>query len=164
MNNRVLDSYQEVCKVLGLVDNNCEWKRVLDAAFASLNGEKSRGFFALVLLFCEIPNPIELFEAFKETFIEDIRRQSEITDGDLLRAMALKRIGTELESHGRCLRDYGLPEIDLETIQVLDTVMDRHAEREPLVIREERNYDEMALKSLLEKCLSRNSQGALTPL
>ncbi len=78
--NRTSGSYQEVCQSLRLIDDNCEWKQVLDAALASLNGQRSRAFFATLLLSCEIPNLIELFEAFQETFIEHLRRQFEKTE------------------------------------------------------------------------------------
>ena len=56
-----MNSYKEVCCALGILEDNEEWDKVLADALSSLTGKRARQLFAVMLIFCEIPHPYQLF-------------------------------------------------------------------------------------------------------
>ena len=66
-------SYKQICCMLGILHDDDEWNKVLTEAFSSLNGYKSRSFFAVLMVFCDLPNSSELLNQHFEALTEDIR-------------------------------------------------------------------------------------------
>ena len=101
INSYVCDSYKETCIGLGIVEGSEEWELVLSEAFSSLTGRKARNLFAMTLVFCEIPKPVELFQKFVDVLVEDIRYRYPDCAEHLLQCYALHQIENELSVFSR---------------------------------------------------------------
>lgn len=61
INNITYNTFREACDALGLLDNDNEWLSTIEASNWA-TAQQLRRLFASMLLFCEISNPLNLFE------------------------------------------------------------------------------------------------------
>lgn len=117
INNINYNTYREACNALGLLEDDNEWLLAIEEASNWANGSQLRRLFVSMLLYCEIANPVNLFEHSWKTMTEDtiykIRntyRLSNITllDSDL-RSHVLHEIENLLIDNNTNLTNYGLP-------------------------------------------------------
>ncbi|OMO51526.1 hypothetical protein COLO4_37635 [Corchorus olitorius] len=132
-------TFQRACEVLGLLGDDKEWQEALTQTSHWATSPQLRQFFVLILIFCDVANPAELFEKNLRLFGDDIvyrfrqaygSRNYKISDPDL-RSYVLVTLEDLLLKHGSCLAEKKLPQPKSCDRRILD---DR-------LIHEELNYD-----------------------
>ena len=144
INDVTYPTYKEACYALGLLDDDKEWHDSLIEASNWASGQQLRQLFVTMLLFCEVADPLSLWESNWKLITEDIlnrqRRilqfQELILSDDQLRNYGLYEIEQILQQYGRSLRDYPqMPQPNMDLIQ--------NGNR---LIQEEMSYDVSSLK------------------
>ena len=74
-NGKVCESYQEVCRELGLLKDDLEWRQVLEDSSGLKLCKQIRELFIVILMFCQPSNQRQLFEEFWDTWIDDFELQ-----------------------------------------------------------------------------------------
>lgn len=74
VNGVVHETYQAACLALGLLENDNHWHDTLAEASVSSGPSKLRELFAIILVFCNVSNPLELWNKFGKHFNEDLVR------------------------------------------------------------------------------------------
>jgi hypothetical protein len=150
-----LESYQEVCRVLGLLQDDKEWDQVLSDGSVTQMCPALRELFITILIFCMPANPRELFEKHYMDWTDDIQRQStekgHVLNDEQLRILILLDIQQRLQSWGRNLSMLRLPdptEIEIKTVSLTQ-------KRHPAIIREELDFDRVDLEQLVEERCSK---------
>ena len=64
------ETYRQACQLLGLLQSDNQWRWSLEEACQSRMPGSIRHLFAMLLSYCEVSNPLALWEAFKETMAE----------------------------------------------------------------------------------------------
>ena len=134
------DSYQAVCRELGLLNDDQEWCTVLrDAAITHMSSQ-IRALYVVILLFCQPADPAQLFNEFWSDWSDDYQyrgQQRGITFTDeQLRTMVRLDLQVRLQADGKDLEFFGLePMTDEERASVNGLVNTEEA-----VIREELDY------------------------
>ncbi|CAI0430085.1 unnamed protein product [Linum tenue] len=114
----VCPSYEKACEKLGLLSDSSEWVRVFQEISASSMPNLIRSTFVCMLMFCEVPNPIELFESSWKFMAEDhaysLRKQFHSTafqpSEERLRNWVLRQLQALLGSHSSSLAQFNLPQ------------------------------------------------------
>ena len=70
-NGRVCETYQEVCRELGLLRDDQEWQQVLEEAAGTQLPTQLRELYVVILMFCQPSNPCSLFDEFWNTWTDD---------------------------------------------------------------------------------------------
>ncbi|GFT83559.1 ATP-dependent DNA helicase [Nephila pilipes] len=70
-------TFQATCRALGLLEDDTHWNRTLEEASISDSPHKIRELFAIVIVFCQVRDPIKLWGKYWESLSVDIRRQME---------------------------------------------------------------------------------------
>ncbi|KAK4516577.1 uncharacterized protein ATC70_011551 [Mucor velutinosus] len=102
-NGRVYPSYQATARAMGLLqDDNNEWNDTMSEASTTMSPQKIRQLFCILLSFCDVSDPFQLWLNHRLHLAEDYlyRRQQE--------ARALNQpVPTEItdEMYGHCLLD-----------------------------------------------------------
>ena len=137
---RVCDSYQAVCRELGLLRDDQEWSTVLTEAAGTQLCPQIRALYVVILLFCQPADPRKLFDDFWADWTDDFKRRGErwgmtFTD-DQLKTMVRLDLQVRLQSHEQDLPNFGLDpmtEAEKATVEGLVNI-------EEAVIREEMDY------------------------
>jgi hypothetical protein len=66
------DTFKDACITMGLIVNDNEWHQALEEAGLWALGRQLRDMFASVLMFCEVTNPRQLWDAHWESLSDDI--------------------------------------------------------------------------------------------
>ncbi len=148
----VFGSFQEVCCVLGLLKSTTEWEKVFKEAISSLSGSKSRSFFVMLLIFCEIPNPTKHLMKHVQELSEDLSYGYPTLTAQQLQTVALTHIGTLLKSHGRTLQHYSLPVPTSQKNWDVEVCQQGNDPAIPQILGEETDFDRTVLKSFVERC------------
>ena len=77
INGEQKDSYQDVCRELGLLQDDKEWDQVLTEGAVTQMCPALRELFITILLFCSPGNPTELFENHFLEWADDIKRKAD---------------------------------------------------------------------------------------
>ncbi|KAJ8888854.1 hypothetical protein PR048_008348 [Dryococelus australis] len=72
--SRALQTHQAACLAFCLLENDNHWHETLTEASLRCGAPKLRELFANMLVFCNISNPLALWESFRENFSEDLIR------------------------------------------------------------------------------------------
>ena len=138
---RECETYQEVCRELGLLDDDLEWERVLAEAGATQMCAQIRGLFVLILRFCLPSNPRALFDQFWHEWVDDFeykaRQRGIELDESQLKTMLLLDLELRLLSYEETLEKHCLPTPEPEQVRRVEHV----ARTEAVVIREELDFD-----------------------
>ena len=148
---QVCDTYKQVCVELGLLNDDEEWRRVLEEAGATQMPRKLRELFVVILVFCQPSQPGELFEEFWSDWVEDYELQSrrrgvELSDQQK-RTMLLLDLEMRLQSFEKQLGHCELPELTAEDLASVQHV----ARTDPVVVREELDFDVAELRTAVNE-------------
>ena len=137
----VYDTYQAVCRELGLLSDDQEWNSVLTHAAGTQMCPQLRALFVVILMFCSPADPARLFDEFWKTWTDDFKRRAENQEQtyteDQLKTMVRLDLQTRLNSHEKDLQDFNMePITDEEKATVEGLVNIQEA-----VIREELDFD-----------------------
>ena len=69
------ETYQEVCRELGLLTDDQEWQRVLEESISTRLCAQMRELYMVILIFCQPSNPRGLFDEFWHTWTDDFEQQ-----------------------------------------------------------------------------------------
>ena len=143
------ESYQEVCRVLGLLQDDREWEEVLSEGAGTKMCSALRELFVIILMFCSPSNPSELFNKFWVDWTDDFKRNAErkeiILNEQQLKTLVTLDIQQRLQSWNRGLQTFRIPEPTLEEISKISFDETRQL---PVLIREELDYDVVQMKKI----------------
>ena len=146
-----VDTFQEMCEYLGLLDGNQEWESVLEEAANSSSSPQLRSLYVIILMFCEPSNPLSLFEKFWELWCDDFNHKATkrgiALDFEQKRTMLLLDLQLRLQSFEKDLGHFGLPEPSQEEQARVEIITNN----EPVIIREEKDFDVDDLKKQAEE-------------
>ena len=71
-----MESYQEVCRALGLLQDDREWDEALNEGALTCMPAALRELYITILMFCMPSNPKELFEAHYLEWADDFERDA----------------------------------------------------------------------------------------
>ena len=142
---KVCDSYQEVCRELGLLSSDQEWVKVLKDAASTQYCNRIRELFVIILMFCQPSDPKKLFEKLWVDWTDDLKQNGEqmgytISDNQL-KTMVRLDLQQRLQSYEKNLHDLGLDQMTNEERSTVSWM-----DEDPLV-RDEKQYDITVLKS-----------------
>ena len=113
------DTYEQVCREKGLLNNDLEWQRTLEEACVRASPRQIRHLFVSILGTCFPDNAIDLWEEFKSHMSEDFVHTHHLEDR-MAEQYALKEIDESLRfTHGTSVNSYGislvegLPHLDI---------------------------------------------------
>ena len=149
------ETFQEVCRELGLLRDDQEWLRVLSEASSTRLCPQLRELYVIILMFCLPSNPRGLLDEFWETWVEDFEHQGQkrgiMLSEKQVKTMLLLDLELRLQSFEKQLVDFGLPVPTEEELSHVDNVTSTEA----VVIREERDYDVDELAAKVEATIPR---------
>ncbi|GFQ65995.1 ATP-dependent DNA helicase [Trichonephila clavata] len=70
-------SFQVACIALSLLEDDTHWNSPLEQASISEFPNKIRELFAILLVFCQVGDPIKLWEKHRDSLAEDVKKQFE---------------------------------------------------------------------------------------
>jgi len=108
------DTFKDACIAMGLLEDDNEWHQALEEAGIWASGRQLRDMFASMLMFCEVTNPKQLWDAHWESLSDDIeamthREHDDPTvtlSEDVLKDCALYEINQVLICNGHRLEDF----------------------------------------------------------
>ena len=68
-------TFQSACNALGMLDDGKHWVIALEEARTYITPYKMRELFSIMLVHCELPDPLSLWEKFKLDMADDLIRQ-----------------------------------------------------------------------------------------
>ena len=136
VNGEVCATYREACTRLGLLEDDAHWDSALTEASIGRKARQLRNLFATMIVFCELSNPLELWEKHKASFAEDIlNRQRQLNPNIELNEQMFNEALLRIENKvmylgGRPLNEYELPAVRRDQDTAVATLL-----------TEEMNYD-----------------------
>lgn len=75
---------QDACKALGLLDDESHWENTLSDASICCTPKSLRCLFTIMLTFCQITDPLMLWQNYRESMADDIlhRKRQELSSND----------------------------------------------------------------------------------
>ena len=144
-------SYQEVCRELGLLQDDLEWDQVLTEGAAIKLSPALRELFTTILLFCTAADPKELFNKHFMEWTDDFQsaalKKGLILTEQQLRTLVLLDLESRLQSREKDLTTLELPrptEEELSEVEVFQSQV-------PVLIREELDFDVNQMKKLVKE-------------
>ena len=144
----VCPTYQEVCRRLGLLQDDNEWHEALEQAAVTGTGPQLRELYVTILLFRNPANPRQLFDDHWGEWGDDMRRREgrevSLTETQLM-TLVLLDIDQRLQSWEKNLATFSLhvPSAD-ERLEV-----EEHFDSTPVLIKEELEFDVEEMKELV---------------
>ncbi|KAI3505740.1 hypothetical protein L1887_27949 [Cichorium endivia] len=146
VNEIVYPSYRLACEALGLIGDDKEWQFALDDASSWASSVQLRALFCHLLLFCDVSNPLKMWEYAQSKMTDDIRHafsstshcRGNVVSDDIVQQQLLLELEKYLNAStpSKSLSDFQLPIPSSSTYAVLGNRL----------LLEETNYD----KSLLQ--------------
>ncbi|GKD98118.1 DNA helicase [Tanacetum coccineum] len=145
VDKKIYPTNRAACKALGLLGSDQEWVTTLQEAVVSATAGELRKLFVQLLIFCDVSDPVSLWETFWKDMSDDIPRKLSKTlqipkiekNETTLKASVLFEIETILNSHPKSLKDFGLPMPPKRMLTLLENRL----------LMEERSYN----RELLQK-------------
>ncbi|CAN1162476.1 ATP-dependent DNA helicase PIF1, partial [Linum perenne] len=117
VNGTVCRSFKVACQKLGLLANDDEWLLVMNEVGQWGMCSLLRTLFVSMLMFCELANPIDLFNKTWELIAEDIsykyRRENRVyavvADSEIVKNRLLQQLDHLLAAYTSSLAHFGLP-------------------------------------------------------
>lgn len=137
-------NYRSACKSLGLLEDDQHWKNTLTEAAINEHPHKIRQLFVVMLLFCEISDPLNLWMQFRDILSEDImleakRKDTNITYNENIYNQCLFLIDKDVQKVlGKRIDIYRLP-------------LPNVAARSMSLYASEHSYDLAQLKDIIDK-------------
>ncbi|CAN6997035.1 unnamed protein product [Brassica oleracea var. botrytis] len=132
--------FRDACYARGLLDDDKEWHEAIVEPSYWATGRQLRRLFITILLYCEVGNPLKLWDHTWKILAEDIlyMKQREFNTPGLiledaqLQQYTLIEIERLLKENDKSLTDFrGMPKPDTSVLQEISNT----------VLREELNYD-----------------------
>ena len=149
VNGKCQETYQEVCRLLGLLQDDREWDEILTEGAVTKMCSSLRELFTTILLFCSPANPRILFEKhfmeWTDDYVRDASKKKITLNEKQLKTLILLDIRHRLQSWDKNLKGFGLLEPtneDIEDAAITET------DKMPAVIREELDFDIKELEEL----------------
>ena len=77
VDGEAFETYQAVCRHLGLLTDDQEWTEVLADAGATNHCQQIRALYVVILLYCQPADPKRLFDEFWDQWTDDFVRIQE---------------------------------------------------------------------------------------
>jgi hypothetical protein len=78
------DTFKDACIAMGLLADDNEWHQALEEAGLWALGQQLRDLFAFILMFCEVMNPRQVWDAHWESLSDDIEAMTRHERDDLV--------------------------------------------------------------------------------
>ena len=146
----VQESYQEVCRQLGLLQDDREWDEALAEGALTAMPSSLRELYVIIVLFCMPANPKELFNNHYNEWADDfkagaLRKNIVLTEAQI-RTLVLLDIKHRLQSWDRDINIINIPQ---PTNQELEDVAFTYSSNYPVLIQEELEFDVNILKEIV---------------
>ena len=146
------ESFQEVCRCLGLLQDDNEWDEALTEGALTAMPSTLRELFVTIVLFCMPSNPKELFTKHYLEWADDfkataLKKNIELTDTQI-KTLVLLDIKRRLQSWDRDIKIINIPE---PTQQELEEVAFTNNSNIPVLIQEELDFDVNKLKETVNE-------------
>ena len=112
----ICTTFKETAFTYGLLESDQEWFECMSEASVSFMPRQLRSLFVTILVFGEPAQPIDLWEKYKESMGEDIKRNGSMyfrgSQEELQKCVqndVLKYLQEELGTLSTCLENFGLP-------------------------------------------------------
>ncbi|XP_022041450.2 uncharacterized protein LOC110944034 [Helianthus annuus] len=137
VNGHVCATYRNACERLGLIGDDREWSYAFEEASLWATSSELRSLFIQILLYCDISDPLQLWNAHWPRMADDGERSFGIVNDDDRRQFVLyeRELLLQSGSTGSSLQEFGLP---MPTPGMLERLNNR-------MLMEEKNYDRHAL-------------------
>ncbi|XP_020113189.1 uncharacterized protein LOC109727463 [Ananas comosus] len=89
------ETFRSACQALGLLGDDNEWRAALSEATLWCSACQLRQLFVTILLYCEVTDPLKLWEEFWESFADDIVHKLQT----ILGLQNLRMPQVELQNH-----------------------------------------------------------------
>jgi hypothetical protein len=114
MDGKEHDTFKDACIAMGLLANDNERHQALEEASVWASGRQLRDMFASMLMFYEVTNPKQLWDAHWESLSNGIEAMTHCEHADptvtlfkdALKVRALYEIDHVLMRNGHCLEDF----------------------------------------------------------
>jgi hypothetical protein len=108
------DTFKDACIAMGLLADNNEWRQALKEVGLWASGRQLHDMFASMLMFCEVTNPKQLWDAYWESLSDEIEVMTRCEPDDptvtlfkdVLKDRALYEIDQVLIRNGHHLEDF----------------------------------------------------------
>ncbi|XP_076927004.1 uncharacterized protein LOC143590390 [Bidens hawaiensis] len=87
VNGEIYPTFRAACEALGLLGDDREWSSAIDEASRWASASELRALFVQMLLYCDISNPLELFNKHWQKMGDDGQRAYGIANEDDLKAV-----------------------------------------------------------------------------
>lgn len=151
------ESYKEVCRHLGLLQDDQEWHQALTEASITMFCCGLREMYVTILMFCEPSNPCELFNNHWLEWVDDFNDRArkrgrilwnEQLPDEQLKTMVLVDIDRRLQSWERTLQHFGLPKPTADDLLLVNQEDDQLFLQ--ALIREEMDFDWQEMRELAQ--------------
>ena len=149
-----MDSYKDVCCALGVLADDNEWDKVLAESLSTVSSQKARELFAVMLLFCEVHNPLQLFSKYLDFFADDLRRQDASLSQRVLEIYARRELSGELQLRSRKLEDFNIPAVSTQELEELRVVTKQLTYSNSFLFLEETDFSRAQLIDFVSLCQS----------
>ena len=155
------ESYHEVCRLLGLLQDDKEWDAVLTEGSVTKLSAALRELYTTILFFSMPANPKELFDnhylEWTDDFVYEAEEKGILLDEQQLKTMVLIDLKKRMQSWERQLSAFGLKEPTQEELEAVNLA---DIEDTSALIREELNFNTNEIKKMVDerKCQFTNSQ------
>lgn len=144
VDGEVQPTFQEACKKMGLLADECEVDQVMEEAALVKFGAQLRALLATILVFIRPANPLHFWEQHKHSLCEDLMHHDGVAQPtEEIVTKVLQDIQEHLERCSFSLTDFHLPIPDA-------TILRNHGSKE---VCEETSYDVGALQHFLQENL-----------
>ncbi|GJR91995.1 DNA helicase [Tanacetum coccineum] len=139
VNHMLYPTNKAACEALGLLGGDHEWKEALQEAATFATSSELRKLFVQILMFCEVSDPLSLWNTFWKDMSDDIPRRLAKTlhlpliekSEAKMKASVLFELEAMLNSNSKSLKHFGLPTPPEDMLKILQNRM----------LMEERNYN-----------------------
>ncbi|XP_044272021.1 uncharacterized protein LOC123015966 [Tribolium madens] len=158
VNGVVCDSFQEACRQLNLLAEDREWIRCLTEASEKDMPKQMRQMFAYILLFCQVDDPVQLWNDFKRFMMEDFTRRDRMEEREA-EIRALQKIQFILMINGRRLSQFGLEDPPEFRPNLVEDDIDQVREREiGETMLERLNVDQRNVFDVVMRAIENNNE------
>ncbi|XP_076935450.1 uncharacterized protein LOC143602118 [Bidens hawaiensis] len=133
VNGEVCLTFRAACEKLGLLGDDVEWSTAFEEASTWAIAAELRALFTQILLFCDITDPLKMWNEQWHRMADDGQRNYDIVNDEDLKQYVLYKLELLLHfgSPSKSLTDCGLPLPRADLLQQLQNSL----------LMEERNYD-----------------------
>uniref|UniRef100_A0A0D2ZU42 ATP-dependent DNA helicase n=2 Tax=Brassica oleracea var. oleracea TaxID=109376 RepID=A0A0D2ZU42_BRAOL len=126
----VYKKFKEACYARGLLDDDKEWHEAIEEPSSWATGRQLRRLFVLILVYCQVVDPLKLWEHTWMFLAEDIlymkRKEFRFPGLDLqdeqLKQYTLLEVDKHLKEHNQSLADYDeLPQPDTSILSEINS-------------------------------------------